>query len=309
MGACMACGIFENWQQATDGYSAQILALLSPYAMPLLVAALGLFWTLRITRYIGGAEMDVAELGKEIVMTTIASTFLTWPSMWGDLVDTLLTTSTELARFLIDPIGTPTRTGLSGLLYMVDEPLYFAVSGARGIMNGTGLTEIGLFIGALILLLVYAVLWGFIIWDAAWFYAKFVFLKALGPILLVALAMPATRGTMVQAYKIGLTAILQFCSLGITIGIAVYMLRAAMAHMPISPDGSVTGDASDYLFGEEYLSALFYGVLLIFLRGAFQHLASQLADSVTNSAPSLSGLARGVQSMVRGLKPSGKAAA
>jgi hypothetical protein len=285
MGTCIACGLFERWQLAADGYAVEIGSTLSPYAMPFLVAVLAFFWTLRITRYIGGAEMDVAELGKEIVMTTIASTFLTFPYMWSDLVHTLLDSAVDLALFLIDPNGTLSRPGIIGLIAAVDTPLNWSIQGARAMMNGTGLTEIGLFIGAFILFCAYFALWFFILIDAIWFYTKFVFLQVLGPILLVAMATPATRGTMVQAYKIFLTAILQFASLGIILGLARFMLELAAQSMPIGPDGSVTGDASDYLFGADYLTALACAGLLIFLRGAFHTLAARLADSVTDSAP------------------------
>src|SRR5688572_8400724 len=120
--SCLTCPIFDQWQQVTSGYADTVIVTLSPYAMPFLSAVLALFWTLRITRYIGGAELDIADVGKEIVMTTIASTFLTFPSMWGGLVETFMNTSVELARFLVDPDQGAISPGMSGLLSIMDRP-------------------------------------------------------------------------------------------------------------------------------------------------------------------------------------------
>ena len=101
---------------------------------------------------------------------------------------------------------------------------------------------------------------------------------------------------------------MQFASLGIILGLARFMLELAAQSMPIGEDGAVTGDASDYLFGADYLTALACAGLLIFLRGAFHTLAARLADSVTDSAP-IASAAGAVKSAVSRFIPTPKSKA
>jgi hypothetical protein len=283
MGSCTTCEIFNVWQQAADGYAQLVNERLSPYAMPFLGAVLAFYWSLKIVGYMSGQALNAADLGKEIMMTTVASTFLTFPSMWMYFVNVILNFGVSLAHFLVDPNGSGGGSGIAGLLDAIDQPLDTILEGVRAIMAGTGWTEIALFIGAFLLFLVYALLWLLITWDAIWFYTKFILIQVLGPIILVALAVPATRGVAAQAWKILRTAVLEFATLGTIIGLANYLLKLALNHMPLDASGKVTGDAADYLFGTSYLTALFCGALLILLRAGFKHLAAQLADAVADT--------------------------
>ncbi|HVJ35207.1 MAG TPA: hypothetical protein VND94_19000 [Terriglobia bacterium] len=285
MGSCSTCVIFTVWQNAADSYATTVTEAIAPYSMTFLGAVLGLYWTIKIGGYMAGKDFKIEDLAKEVLLTVVASTFLTFPSLWMDFVQHTLNFGVSLAQFMVDPNGgsvDTTQTGIAGLIAAVGGPLQTITNGVLAIMSGTDWTEIGLVIGAALLWFLFAGLWLLIVWDATWFYSKFILIQVLGPIILVALAVPFTRGLASQAWKILLTGVIEFMTLGVIVGLANHLLKVAFDHMPIDASGKVTSAASAFLFGEDYLTAMICGALLIFLRDGFKHLAAQLADSVAD---------------------------
>ena len=301
MDSCSSCDLFSFWQTAFDQYADQTVSHLMPYVLPTMTAVLMLYWTLRITRYMAGASLDVADLGKEIMIVCISTYFATFQSQWSWLISTFLNQSVNITRAFISTTGGSTsREGLQGVLAAIGQPVDTIIDGCHIMWNSTGIDSIPAMVGMGILLAVYYLFWLVILIEVIWGYTSFMFIQVLGPLLLIFYCIPVLRGTATQAWKILLTGLFSLVTLGILTGICVSMLNKMVDFIPVK-DGAIVTEASEYLFNQQYLVALGCGGLLLVLKGRFMHLASQLADSVMNSAPNIMGMAsRGAAAVASG---------
>jgi hypothetical protein len=299
---CISCAIFNTWQTAALLYADQVTQGLSPLMLPVFGALFTLYWAFRIGAIIAGAEANFAALAKDFLLSCVAGTLLTFPSIWQGLMETFRDTSVAFATWLVTIGQGESADGLNGLLTAIERPTALLLQGSTALVAGTSFYEVAVFLSAAVLWAVYAVLWMLIVVDVIWFFTKFIVIHVFGPLLFVFMALPPVRGIAVQAFRLLVQTILEFGVVGIIIGLAANILRQALTYMPLA-DGSMQADAKDYVFTSDYLAALFCGALLIFLRSGFKHIAAQLGTVVMDSAP-LSTVLRGIRNF-RGPAPSG----
>lgn len=305
MDTCSSCDLFSFWQTSFDQYADTTISQIMPYVLPTMSAVLMFYWTLRIARYMAGAQIDVADLGKEIMLVCFSTFFATFPSMWTWLISTFLEQAVNATRAFISPNASGAgRAGLQALLAAIEQPLNLIIDGLHIMWGSTGLSSLPAMIGCGVLLAVYYLFWLVILIEVIWGYTSFIFIQVLGPVLLIFYCIPALRGTATQAWKILLTGLFTLITLGILTGICVSMLQKMVGYIPVSGD-EVTVDATAYLFSQQYLVALGCGGLLLVLKSRFMHLAAQLADSVLNAAPNFVGMA---MKAATSLTPTGAAA-
>lgn len=291
MDPCSSCELFEFWQNAFDKYADQTISQIMPYVLPAMSALLMFYWTLRIARYMVGAQLDVSDIGKEILIVGFSTYFATFPSQWSWLISTFLNQSVAITQAFIRASGVSSgRTGLEGLLAAIGTPVDTIIDGCHVMWESTGINSLPAMIGMGVLLAVYYLFWLVILIEVVWGYTAFLFVQVLGPVLLIFYCIPVLRGTATQAWKILLTGLFSLVTLGILTGIAVSMLSKMNDYIPVK-DGAIVTDASAYLFNQQYLIALGCGGLLLVLKSRFMHLAAQLADSVMSAAPNLVGMA------------------
>lgn len=302
---CLSCTVFDAWQSASLDYADQVTQQMSPIMLPFYGAVFTLFWAGRIGFYVMGADFDFASWAKDIALGCIAGTMLTFPTIWPYIIDTFRDTSIDLATWLVT-IGQGTSgSGLDGLLTAIETPLISLMQGASSLVVGTSFYELSVFLSAAVLWVIYAVLWLLIVIDVIWFFTKFIVISVFGPILFVCMALPPLRGIAMQALRLLIQTVLEFGTIGIIIGLSTHILRKALSYMPLA-DGSVQSKAQDYVFTTDYLGAIFCGVLIIFLRGAFKHVAAQLGNAIADAAPVRQTLSD-VAGALRKLRPTPKA--
>jgi len=283
--SCVGCALFSSWDTLFTGYSTTIASQLAPYAKRMLNAALTFYWVFRIASHIGGKEVDLGDLGKEIFMTTAAAAVLNMPSIWFDFINTLLDLGIKLAQFMTQATpsnGTSFGTGLGGLLEAVEYPMNILMRGVKSIVSQASLFDIVTQLAAGALVVVFGLLWFLIVKDAVWFYTRFLFVKSIGPLILVCLAVPATRGTASQAWRILVSGVFEFVALGMIVGLTTTTLENTLAFSPLGKPG--LPPARSFLFSQSYFELIFTGGLLLFLRTTFNHLAARMADAVSDSA-------------------------
>jgi hypothetical protein len=303
---CISCAIFHAWQTAALDYADQVTDRLSPLMLPVFGALFTLYWAFRIGFIIAGAEFNFAGIVKDFALSCIAGTLLTCPSIWKGLMETFRETSTAFATWLVSIGQGSAGTGLDGLLQAIETPTAQLLQSATVLLQGSGFFEIAVFLSAAVMWAIYAALWMLIVTDVIWFFTKYIVIAVFGPVLFVFMALPPTRGIAMQAFRLLVQTVLEFGVVGIIIGLAANILRQALTYMPLA-DGSVSAEAKDYVFTTDYLGALFCGLLLIFLRSGFKHVAAQLGNAVADSAP-ISTVLRGVQNLARNLRPAPKPA-
>lgn len=281
---CVSCDIFSAWQTGALSYAEEVTNMLSPLMLPIFSALFTLYWAGRIGFIVLGAEFHFPQFAKDMAISCIAGTLLTFPSIWQNLMLTFRDTSTQFATWLVNVGEGQASSGLNGLLAAIDMPIFELIRGSQSIVAGTSLYEISLFLSALILVAAYFALWLFIVTDIIWVFTKFIVITALGPVLFLFLMLPPTRGIATAAFRLILQAVLEFAVIGIIIGLASFILRQAINYMPLA-DGTMKENAADYVLTSDYLAAIFCALLLLFLRSGFRQVAAQLANAVADSAP------------------------
>jgi hypothetical protein len=299
---CISCAIFDTWQSAALDYGSQVTQRLSPLMLPVFGALFTLYWAVRIGLIVAGAELQFAPLAKDFVLSCVAGTLLTFPTIWAGLMDTFLATAIALSIWLVTIGQGNTAGGADALLRAIEAPTTGLLQGAASLVNGTSFYELSIFISAGVLWVVYALLWMLIVADVVWFFTKYIVITVFGPILFVFMALPPMRGIAMQGFRVLIQAMLEFGVVGIIIGLAAHILRQALSYMPLA-DGSIQADAKSYVFTTDYLGALFCGALLIFLRNGFRHVAAQLGNAVADSAP-IGQVLRGFTSFARNMRTS-----
>jgi len=305
--SCISCAIFGAWQSAALDYADQVTDRLSPLMLPVFGALFTLYWAFRIGTIIAGAEVNFAGIAKDFFLSCAAGTLLTFPSIWKELMETFRDTSTSFATWLVTIGQGDAGSGLDGLLAAIETPTAALLQGAAVLVQGSGFFEVSVFLSAAIMWAVYAALWMLIVTDVIWFFTKYIVIAVFGPLLFVFMALPPMRGIAMQGFRLLVQTILEFGVVGIIIGLAANILRQALSYMPLA-DGSIQTEAKDYVFTTDYLGALFCGMLLIFLRSGFKHVAAQLGNSIADAAP-LSTVLRGVSNLARSLRSGPKPAA
>lgn len=298
MSACIACDVYQSWEHSTSTYADRMNALLAPHAVGFLTAALGLYFTFKIMSWMAGKEIVPADLGKDVFMVAVCSYFITFPVQYAGLIDTIYTTGLNISAFFVDQAGIGADGGMAGLMEAFERPFRTVIVNLDGMTTSAGYS-ISAWVGSLLLMLCYTAVWMLVSISLFASYAIVVFLKALGPILLILAALPPLRGAAVSAFRLLLTLILQLAVAGITIGIAAEIIQSATDRMPlvVKDDGTTGfGNVSEWLWSTGYWSALLsviaVGVLYIFLSLKAYHISQsavlsnpgQLMKSVASSA-------------------------
>nr|WP_298689473.1 hypothetical protein [uncultured Dongia sp.] len=284
---CITCNIFSAWEEGATQYAEQVSQAFSPMLLPFFTAVFTLFWAFRIGTFVMGADVDFLTTAKDLFLGCVAGTLITFPGIWATVIDTFMETSVDLATWLVTLGNAPAGDGLSGLLAALETPLLALIKGTLKMAQGSGDWFSGYFgvLGALVLWIVYGVLWFLLVIDAVWYYTKIVLVGVLGPLLFICIAVPTLRGIAMQSFRLLVQSILEFATLGVMIGLAGFILQLSLTYMPLDASGAVTSSGDEYVATDDYMGALLCGALLIFLRGSFKHVAAQLANAVSDSAP------------------------
>ncbi len=278
---CYSCKIFDPLQQLSYNYGQQVFSAVAPGALLLFSAFVGVWfvWML-IDRGCFKGELTFENFAKPLLIFSIVTLVLQKHELyWQWFYNPVVETTSSLAQTIMR-IGTfeHMTPSITGLLTAMDSQLMKIFNIGSLIISDTGFYQIGLMLGALVMLIPFVFVWGIFLAYILEGTFKLLAVTAISPLLIVAGAFSSTRGFMTMGMRVVLdgclTVVLAAVAMGFTLSVAQSIIGA------VTTDGvSLRVSSNDFIFSGEYWILFILG----FVSVLFHLKAATIASNISGA--------------------------
>ena len=278
---CYSCKIFEPLQHLSYGYGRQVFSVIAPGAFMLFTAFIGVWfiWML-IERGCFKGELTFENFAKPLLTFSVVALFLRQHELyWQWFYNPVLETTSSLAQAIIG-VGTFERMPptIVGMLTTMDTQLMKIFNIVSLVITDASFYQIGLVIGALILVAPFVFVWGIFLAYVLEGIFKMLAITAISPLLIVSGAFSATRGFMSMGIRVVLDGCLTVIFAAVAMGFTLSVANRTISQ--ITDDGlSLKISASEFIFSGEYWMLFILG----FISVLFHLKAATIASNISGA--------------------------
>lgn len=278
---CYSCKIFEPLQQVSYGYGRQVFSVIAPGAFLLFTAFMGVWfvWML-IERGCFKGELTFENFAKPLLTFSVVALFLRQHELyWQWFYTPVMKTTSSLAQTIMG-VGTfekmpPT---IVGMLTTMDTQLMKVFNIVSLVVTDASFYQIGLVLGALILVIPFVFVWGIFLAYLLEGIFKLLAITAISPILIAAAAFPATRGFMSMGVRIVLDGCLTVIFAAVAMGFTLSVANITISK--ITDDGlSMKISADEFIFSGEYWMLFILGFISVLFHLKAATIASNMSGA------------------------------
>lgn len=283
--SCITCGIFTELDNLSIHYGREVFEALAPNVRVAFSSFVGLWFAFQLLyKGLFRGELTFKELVPQALLFVAVDVALRGSGFYWDFFYTpVRETMSGLAQLVVVPAGGEVADkSIPGLLQVVETQMRRVITIGTAMIKDAGMTQIGLMVGGLILMLPYLFVWCVFMAFMLEGMFKLLAITALAPLAIALAAFGPTRGFSIAALRVVTNGALTVVFAGVAMGFTVAVVRyyIAMPGVPLDAKGKIALAAGDFVFGPAYLAIFILGFISIL----FHLKAATLAANISGAS-------------------------